>query len=858
MKSIVHRIFTLALFLSLTQYAIAQAFTVTMSYTPACSLNASAIATVTGGTPPYSYAWYGPQGFLGSGPNNSVTGGAGYYSVRVSDATQAAVWGNVLIPFPFQISTSTTPDYCNTGVGSATATVFGGGTPPFTFLWSNGATGSTINNLNFGHYDLTVTDANGCFVTSQMDSSFSAYVNNNSPITASVTQFNSLCNDGSASVVNISGGTAPYTYFWNSTPPQFTATASNLAPGYYNVVVTDAGGCEYHGGANILQAANGIVLTETHTNEICLQANGTASVTASGGQAPYTYQWSHGPTTQSVSGLSYGSYRVTVTDNLGCPRVKSIFISRLDPLNITVSTTAPSCTQTNGSATVSVTGGSAPYTYAWSNGANTATVTNLAAGYYQISVTDANGCYDHKFVHVQLPASCYATLEGSLTIDQNMNCTRDGNENGFPNIPIYFGSTYAITGNNGFYSKQVLPGAYVVSQPTPPQYFAQECPNANGNYNLPSVLASSTVSNLNFYDTSTVIVNDLRISFWQTIGRPGATQTVYINVKNIGSNTLTPTVNFTHDALMSFQSASWNLNNYNLGTRTLNFTGWFLDPGYSINYWADFSIPTTAQIGTSYTHSAVVLPIAGDFNPADNTYSLTRQIVSSYDPNRKTVYPDGDITASTDFLDYLIEFQNTGNDTAFTVELRDSLSSSLDVGTIEILGASHNYTWDIDGPGYLTFTFNNIMLPDSNINEPRSHGYIAYRIRPKANLAVGTRIENTAAIYFDYNAPVITNTTLNTVTGPTATEEALAVQDFEAYPNPANDFVMIRLDENWIGETRIVLRDLSGRTIKSGSINPVSGQAVKMNVEGLASGVYLLQCSNSSNSAVKKLVIQNR
>src|SRR5690606_19417277 len=115
---------------------------------------------------------------------------------------------------------------------------------------------------------------------------------------------------------------------------------------------------------------------------------------------------------------------------------------------------------------------------------------------------------------------------------------------------------------------------------------------------------------------------------------------------------------------------------------------------------------------------------------------------------------------------YLIRFQNTGNDTAFTVVVRDTLDANLDVTTLNLLGYSHPMEFKVSDQGMLTFTFNNILLPDSNINEPASHGYIEYNIQSKKDLDFGTEIKNTAYIYFDFNPPIITNTTLNTIYDP--------------------------------------------------------------------------------------------
>ncbi|CAA6825340.1 MAG: Unknown protein, partial [uncultured Aureispira sp.] len=145
-------------------------------------------------------------------------------------------------------------------------------------------------------------------------------------------------------------------------------------------------------------------------------------------------------------------------------------------------------------------------------------------------------------------------------------------------------------------------------------------------------------------------------------------------------------------------------------------------------------------------------------------------VTGSYDPNDKKGYPLGigntyDILPNQD-LEYLIRFQNTGTDTAFTVVIRDTLSEDLDIFSIRSGVSSHEYSFRMYGPRVLEWTFNTIMLADSNVNEPASHGFVQFKVKQNANLPIGTEITNKAAIYFDFNAPIITNTYLHTINVP--------------------------------------------------------------------------------------------
>ena len=174
----------------------------------------------------------------------------------------------------------------------------------------------------------------------------------------------------------------------------------------------------------------------------------------------------------------------------------------------------------------------------------------------------------------------------------------------------------------------------------------------------------------------------------------------------------------------------------------------------------------TGPIGS---HSNIHVDVSWDGAQRVYTDSIGRAITCGFDPNDKTVKPEGygpnhAIAIDTDWLTYTIRFQNTGTDTAFTVVIRDSLDTHLDWARLSIVAVSHPLTSIVvDEGGLATFRFDQINLPDSNVNEPASHGFIKYRIAPLSGVTDGTQLFNTASIYFDLNAPVITNTISNTL-----------------------------------------------------------------------------------------------
>jgi uncharacterized repeat protein (TIGR01451 family) len=847
----------LLLLLTAGSVSVQAQLTATMTTTPACSLDGTASVVVTGGVSPYTYTWYAATGQL-SATTASVTGlSGGYYYVSISDMSGATGWATGQIAYPFNTTTTATDEMCGDGTGTASVSVTSGGTPPFTYLWSNGMTTPTITGLHAGIYEFTVTDANGCFVRSFQDSSFTAYVGNGSPITFNVTTIGSTCTNGSATVANIANGTAPYTYFWNTTPPQFTQTATGLAGGSNGqVIVTDAAGCVTTNYFWINQMPNGLGISIPSTDETCLQANGSASAVVTGGTAPYTYLWSNGATTQTITGLSRGYYGVTVIDANACPKTGNVYVQRTSPMSLNFNTLAPNCSGQNGSVSVSVLGGTAPYTYLWNTGATSTGITNMNAGVYGVSVTDANGCYDHNWTFLSIPQTCYGHVEGYVIGDQNNNCIHDAADFGFDQRIVGIGSDYAVTNSNGYYTESLLPGSYVLTEGTPPNYYALTCPAAPGTITVNNLVAGQTVSNLDFFNVATSNVQDLYVYFYASPARATTPQTVNIHYQNNGSVVQNGIVSFVHDPLMTFSSGGWNLSNYNLGTRTLTYNVGPVYPGASGYLQCSFTIPTTTAVGTAYSHTADIQPVAGDAFPADNQMTVASTVVAAYDPNAKSVMPDGQITHADSVLLYTVQFQNTGNDTAFTVAIKDLIDPSLDIFSLEVIGASHPYVLTAAAPGVVTFTFNSIMLPDSNMNEPMSHGYIMYRIHLKPNLPLGTQIHNTAEIYFDYNAPVITNTTLNTL-GIVANDPSLpSAASFQLFPNPATDKVGIALNESWSEVTQVAVHDLQGRLVQQASIDPAQSRNIALDLQHLPSGVYLVECSNASQRLVRKLILQ--
>ena len=255
------------------------------------------------------------------------------------------------------ITGSTNPSCYGWNNGTATVSV-SGGTPNYTYLWSNSQTGATASNLAAGSYSVTVTDSHNCTAVTSTNISQPSQL---SAVISSTTNVN--CNSGSdgSATVTASGGTVNYTYLWSNGGS--TATITNLSSGNYSVTVTDSHSCTAVASTSIDQPPAIILTIPSITNVSCYGgATGQATASVSGGISPYTYLWSNGITTLSNTGLTAGIYTITVTDNHGCTATNSATITQQDAILVSITPlTQVSCFGgNNGSATASGTGGTPP------------------------------------------------------------------------------------------------------------------------------------------------------------------------------------------------------------------------------------------------------------------------------------------------------------------------------------------------------------------------------------------------------------------------------------------------------------------------------------------------------------------
>lgn len=375
----------------------------------------SATVAPAGGVGAFNYVW--SNGATTAAVTNLA---AGSYVVTVMDGENCTASAAVLITQPdLLLANATATAQSANGVNDGTATTNpSGGTAAFAYLWSNGAATQTITGLAPGNYTVSVTDANNCTAVQTVTvNSF------NCALSAAIAGTNISCqgaSDGSAAVT-LTGAANPVSYLWSNGAT--TAGITGLSPGNYAVSVTDANNCPASLNITVNEPVQ-LLANATASSETASGANdGEATAIPTGGTGSYAYAWSNGATTPVITGLAPGSYTVVVTDANNCTAVQTVVVNAFDcAVSIQITASNAACAGlSNGTATAVPLGGTAPYLYSWSNGMSTATIINLAAGIYTVSVTDDNACFAVQSITITEPQA----LSLAITETVNVVCPDD-------------------------------------------------------------------------------------------------------------------------------------------------------------------------------------------------------------------------------------------------------------------------------------------------------------------------------------------------------------------------------------------------------------------------------------------------
>jgi uncharacterized repeat protein (TIGR01451 family) len=816
---------------------------------------------------------------------------------------QNAGWQQVCLTIT--TSTGCTSTYCDsinvgcnmvatiaqTGQNLLSAAVTGG-TAPYTYQWiGNGAVLSTqpvLSVANTGTYCVYVTDATGCVTnacyfyqggTSTCNAAIGYYM----PPGTNVVSFWDSSSTNIGQIVS---------WFWDlgdgsfQNTPQFQHTyATN---GVYNVCLTiqTSTGCTDTACINIVINTCGMTVDILDTMGVFM-----SSIT--GGVAPYTYLWSNGSTTSQITPSASGNYCVTVTDANGCTATDCYFYN--PPATATICGQIFIDNNANGvydAGDVIVTTGSV---WGWGSGFQFSAQidssgmysTNVPPGVYTIyycsnafnvtytvPLNDTAGCAFYNNVAVVAGLNCgfnfgyqtnSVTVEGCVFFDANNNGIKDGGESGVAYQSVQVGSTWTYTDANGNYSAFALPGTVNIS-------YSVQAPYTGATLTTPGTITLSGTASGNIYSNNNFGVylppgsNNLSVNLTpHTTVTPGFPAWYDIQVCNVGTAATGGVLNMYFDAGLTLNYASPVQSSQSGNQLAWNLP--VLAPGACANYWVSFNASQSYQIGDNTYEVASVYPTGGNDVDMSNNIDTIHQIVTgSWDPNNKLPVvtnnnnPNQQIISSANAdqsITYTINFQNTGTAPAVNVSVIDQLSADIVPTSFQMLNASHNAVVTRNGNNLL-FRFSQVMLPDSNSNEPASHGYVTFKVAAQNGLALGHVISDDAAIYFDFNAPVITNDAAVLMVGPTAINSLSNDNvSLNVYPNPASNQATVAYQLKNSGDVQVKLTDVQGKVVSSTTVaNQQAGKhQLNINANNLSNGVYMLQLTTAEQSKTLKLHI---
>lgn len=565
------------------------------------------------------------------------------------------------------------------------------------------------------------------------------------------------------------------------------------------------------------------------------------------------YSWSTGASSIAIGVSQPGSYTITVTDNAGCLASATSKVTALAAPMINEQVTPDVCSTKSGSIILTASSGQGPYSFAWSNLNNTDRASNLASGGYTVTITDANGCQNQKNIEIPASIDCRRVISGKVVEDVNSNCTADATEAGLANyrVQLRLGNgltrflTTNSTGNYSFELRDSDVGPFSISLISPNRNCFGLLPTCNNNHTFNLALGQSA-PNRNFYLGASTFKDVLcQVACGAAIS--GRSQTVTVSTLNNSCVTVT---------------GSLRLNN--TGT-PIAFT---LAPGQRKQH--NLVTQVTVAAGAMKINRAVLTIDGGDDVSSNDqevcqTMAVNPPPPQSYDPNYELVNPIRDASNNGIFatdvdLNYIVNFQNIGDGVCSIVRTENELDpAKYDLSTIEFLGASHeNNSFELDG-NKIVIRFPNINLLPQIVDEELSKGWFAFRVKRLASLPIGTIIENAAAIYFDYNDPVVTNYGTSTIIEPLSNEIATAEKaSFSIMPNPTASSAKLKVNLANDLDLQVQVYTINGELVSNiGSQFLEKGlHFINLDLANQATGTYFVRVQSAEGSQVLKLVKQ--
>jgi hypothetical protein len=684
----------------------------------------------------------------------------------------------------------------------------------------------------------------------------------------------------------VTGGTPPYSYDWAPVPVsgQGTASIAGLASGNYDLTVTDDLGLQQtfnvvvpndpslgYMGSGTYAGAHAYTGFGVPCEGDCNGAMAMPAPVVSPG--PFFYSWSD-PSIVQIATTPQGDpvflgfcwdqpYSYTVSDMSGCSSTGVPFTNPVvyDTMHWYVDQiTAATCGNSDGSVTLAqdgnwpadllVTDAGGTVVNSSNTGMGSHTVTGLAAGSYSaIFNYGSSACTSSlSFTMTAVGQGC-GTVAGALYLDSDVDCTADAGEPGiaYRTMQVDPGAHLVITNADGSYAGGLADGSYMLTVLDPT--VTPACPQSQP---IPFVV-NGNVTTLDIGAGSTSPM-DLTVTAVNNAARPGFAHTVWAHVLNSASQpSATVELSCVLDNALTYGIAVPAPSSVNGNTLTWSLQA--LAPYASKGIQLVVLVGTQVVLGQQVNVAFSATNNGPEANTMNNTYTATRIITGSYDPNDKTAFTStrqsetNYLLAQDEWIDYVIRFQNTGTDTAFTVVVVDTLEADLDMATYEQGAASHPFTVSFLPDRAVEWRFANILLPDSNTNEALSHGAVSFRIRPALPLAVGTVLSNAADIFVDFNAPIRTNTS-ELVAAVSTGWQAQGQGQGQVFPNPAQDHITLSASGTALQHVRFLALD--GRTVLQ---QQLTGERADVDISSLPAGSYLVSLTGEDGRVMQQRVL---
>lgn len=472
-------------------------------------------------------------------------------------------------------------------------------------------------------------------------------------------------------------------------------------------------------------------------------------------------------------------------------------------------------------------------------------------GQYEIS-NNAQGCNSYnEVIDLCNEQGSANKIEGLISLNvNNDDCNTSSSYVPVVRVEVTDGSNTFSTfsDNEGYYSIGLNDGSFDVTTSMLPEYYI-----SNPESSTVTLSSENDIEEINFcISPESTNINDLLINIIPlSEARPGFNAEYQIIYKNIGTTTISNNLTLQFDdAMQTFVSASLTPDNTTANSLTFNYQDLLPFQTRTIDIVLNTFQPPTVNDGDILNFTATINSVANDATPEDNVYNLAQTVVNSYDPNDKRVLQGEQIGIDEvdKYLDYIVRFQNTGSASAINVRITDQLSDKLDWSTIQPISASHDYTTRITNGDIVEFKFEDINLPAEQDDAEGSNGFVAFRIKPKNDVVVGDFITGNASIYFDFNAPIITNTVSTEIVPENLSNQEFSLDNkVSIFPNPTNSIFEIK--------TRVDV------TIQSVSVYNLTGEKLmtvsntnKIDINEYASGMYFVKVNTDKGTINKRLI----